>query len=106
MENEPYNTYNFLLYIYPQCKLLGQFLVRCELHVLHAFTITTKQRNLRNPSESLALMSKLAFKRKICFMHKIFSRLCLGMSLFISKGCRVKPELNLLLSLKLRVSDV
>jgi hypothetical protein len=43
--------------------------------VLHASTITAKQLKLRDLFRGIALMSKLAYERKIYFMHKIISLL-------------------------------
>jgi len=43
--------------------------------VLHTVTTAVKKLKLRDPSRGLAPIPKLAFERKICSMHKIFSLL-------------------------------
>jgi hypothetical protein len=65
---------------------------------------TAKQLKLREPSEGLAPMLKLAFDGKIHSMHKIISLyLYLGCGLVYRQRGKCQPELGFLLLLDLGV---
>jgi hypothetical protein len=66
---------------------------------------TVKQLKLRDHSEGLAPMPKLAHERKICSMHKIFIISFIpGYELIYRQKCG--PDLGLLLLLKFGVPRV
>jgi len=90
-----------------QAKLLGQFLVWCERHVLHAPQEYCKSIKIEWPFQRSHSNAKVSFERKICSIHKIFSLfLYLGYESIYRQRAGVKPELGLILTLKLWVHGV